>query len=194
MSEEDRARWNARYRELSDPEPVPSPFLVGLEGQLPRRGNAIDVAGGVGGNALWMASRGLDVTLADVSEVALMAAETAAIRAGLPLQTVCKDLEADPFPPGPWDLIVCVYYLWRPIFEAFTQALAPSGQLVVCHPTRSNLQRHERPGPRFLLEDGELPRLVRGLELETYSEGWTSEGRHEARIVARRPPGSPEGD
>ena len=57
---------------------------------------------------------------------------------------------------------------------------------MVVHPTRSNLRRHTRPGPRHLLGDGELPGLVRGLEVLRYEEGWTEQGRHEARLVARR--------
>jgi hypothetical protein len=52
-------------------------------------------------------------------------------------------------------------------------------------PTRSNLERHTRPDPRHLLEDGELPGLVPGLEIVRYEEGWTEQGRHEARLVAR---------
>ncbi len=59
--------------------------------------------------------------------------------------------------------------------------------LVFVQPTKSNLQRHERPSARFLLEDGEVPRLVQGLEILSYEEGWLEEDRHEARIVARKP-------
>ena len=97
------------------------------------------------------------------------------------------------FPPaGPWDLIVCVDFLWRPLLAALPTALAPGGLLAIAHPTRSNLLRHDRPGPRHLLEDGELPGLVGALELLRFEEGWTPEGRHEARLVARRP--DPEAD
>ena len=88
--------------------------------------------------------------------------------------------------PGPWDLIVCVRFLWRPLFAIIPEALSPGGVLVVAHPTRSNLARHERPGPRHLLEDGELPGLVRSLEIVRYEEGWTEENQHDARLVARR--------
>jgi tellurite methyltransferase len=70
MPESDRERWNARYREEAA-IPPPSPFLVGLDALLPRTGRALDVAGGPGRHALWLARRGLDVTLADVSDVAL---------------------------------------------------------------------------------------------------------------------------
>ena len=69
MGEGDRERWNARYLEEAE-TPPPSPFLLALDGVLPRRGRALDVAGGSGRNALWLARRGLDVTLADVSDVA----------------------------------------------------------------------------------------------------------------------------
>ncbi|HEX9052362.1 MAG TPA: methyltransferase domain-containing protein, partial [Anaeromyxobacter sp.] len=81
MGEGDRERWNARYAEEAE-TPAPSPFLLSLDDVLPRRGRALDVAGGSGRNALWLARRGLDVTLADVSDVALARAARAARDAG----------------------------------------------------------------------------------------------------------------
>jgi hypothetical protein len=83
-------------------------------------------------------------------------------------------------------LILCVNFLWRPLFATVPADLTPRGLLVVTHPTRSNLQRHARPGPRHLLEDGELSGLVRDMEVVRSEEGWTEEGRHEARLVAQR--------
>jgi SAM-dependent methyltransferase len=186
MAESDRDRWNARHAGKR-PEP-PSPFLGELSDQLPRTGRALDVAGGSGRNALWLARRGLEVTLADVSDVALDQAAAAARAAGLRLATVRVDLETAPLPAGPWDLLLCTYFLHRPLFATFPAALAPGGLLVVAHATRRNLERHPRPGPDHLLEEGELPGLVRGLEILHCTEGWSEAGRHEARLVARRPP------
>jgi SAM-dependent methyltransferase len=117
------------------------------------------------------ARRGLEVTLADLSGVALELARREAARAGLTLRTLAIDLESEPLPPSPWSLILCVDFLWRPLFESISAALAPGGLLVVVHLTRSNLQRHTRPSPRHLLEDGELSGLVRGLEIVRYEEG-----------------------
>jgi tellurite methyltransferase len=182
----DRERWNERYREERE-APPPSPFLAALDALLPRRGRALDVGGGSGRNALWLARRGLAVTLADVSDVALARASDAARAEGLPLEVVQVDLERAPLPPGPWDLVLCTYFLHRPLYAAFEAALAPGGLLVVAHATRSNLERHPRPGPAHLLEDGELPGLVRGLVILRSEEGWLEEGKHEARIVAQRP-------
>jgi SAM-dependent methyltransferase len=186
MAATDRDRWNARYRE-EEPAGEPSPFVVALEPFLPGRGRALDVAGGGGRNALWLARRGLDVTLADVSDVALAIATGRARSEGLRIETVQVDLEGAPLPPGPWDVVVCAYFLHRPLLAALPAALAPGGLLAVAHATRSNLKVHPRPGPDHVLEDGELPTLVRGLEVVSYEEGWLESGRHEARLVARAP-------
>jgi ubiquinone/menaquinone biosynthesis C-methylase UbiE len=56
--------------------------LTGLDDLLPRRGRALDVAGGTGRHALWLARRGLDTTLADVPQVALEKAAAAASEEG----------------------------------------------------------------------------------------------------------------
>jgi len=186
MAVADRDHWNARHAGKAD-RATHSPFLEELEGLLPRRGRALDVAGGAGGNALWLARRGLTVTLADVSDVALGRAAAAASAEGLRLSTVQIDLEASPLPPGPWDLVLCTYYLQRPLLAAVAAVLAPGGLLVFAHATRKNLERHPRPGPAHLLEEGELAGLVPGLEILRCQEGWSEAGRHEARLVARRP-------
>jgi SAM-dependent methyltransferase len=184
MSEADRQRWNTRY--LGQPTPrEPSAFLRSLADRLPTSGRALDVAGGPGQDALWLARRGLDVTLVDVSDVALQQASEAARAAGVSLRTQRVDLDVEPLPSGPYALVLCQGFLWRPLFAEFPKVLAPGGLLVFAQPTHSNLQRHPHPSARFLLEDGELPRLLQGLEVLSYSEGWTEDGRHEARLVAR---------
>lgn len=186
MSEEDRRRWNTRYREQAAAR-EPSAFLRSLAEQLPTSGRALDVAGGPGHDALWLALRGLDVTLADISDTALERAAEAAREAGVTLNLQRVDLEEEPLPPGPYALVVCLGFLWRPLFPALPGVLAPGGLFVFAQPTRSNLQRHAHPSARFLLEDGELPGLLQGLKVVSYTEGWTEEGRHEARLVATLP-------
>jgi tellurite methyltransferase len=183
MAASDRERWNTKYRE-EEAISQPSSFLAALAGLLPWQGRALDVAGGSGRNALWLLRRGLQVTIADISEVALQRAALAAPG----LQTVRLDLENEPLPAGPWDLILCSHFLHRPLFARCPGLLAPGGCLVIAHPTVSNLQKHPRPGRQFLLEDGELPSLISGLDVLLYEEGWADSGRHEAHLLARKPP------
>ncbi len=185
MGEGDRERWNARWRSGAG-DADPSAFLVELDPLLPRAGTALDVAGGAGRNAVWLARRGLAVTCADVSPVALALARGRASAAGVALRTVVVDLEREPLPRGPFDLIVSVDFLHRPLVAAAADALAPGGLLVMVQATRTNLTRNPHPSARYLLDDGELPGLVGGLRIVRYAEGWF-DGRHEARVLASRP-------
>ncbi|NBD13419.1 class I SAM-dependent methyltransferase [Corallococcus silvisoli] len=188
MSHDDRQRWNERYQQRAPAPREPSAFLRSLEDRLPRTGRALDLAGGPGHDACWLAKRGLDVTLAEISDVALTQAEGLAREAGVALALLRLDLEVEPLPPGPFDLVVCLNYLWRPLFASLPQVLAPGGLFVFAQPTRSNLRKHPHPSARFLLEDGELPTLLQGLQSLSITEDWAEDsGRHEARVLARRP-------
>lgn len=186
MSELDRETWNVRHGEMVA-SGEPSPFLSALDPVLPRSGRALDVAGGRGRHALWLARRGLDVTLVDVSDVALFAAEGEARAAGLRLETLRIDLDVPGrLPAGPWDVLVSFYFLNRALFARYAEVLSPGGWIVVAHPTVENLARHPRPGPDHLLAQGELPRLLSGVEVVSYQEAWSEGGRHEARLVGRK--------
>ena len=178
--EADRERWNAKYREEAATEPAS--FLAALAGRLPVSGRALDVAGGAGRNARWLSQRGLQVTIADISDVGLQRA--AALAPGV--QVARLDLEAEPLPAGPWDLILVSHFLHRPLFAHFPGLLAPGGLLAVAHPTVTNLERNPRPGRQFLLEDGELKRLATGLALLVYEEAWFPSGRYEAHLLAQK--------
>lgn len=181
---DDRDRWNTRYRAG---EEGGTPIMLGRDLFLfPRSGRALDVAGGPGQAAVILAARGMDVTLTDISEVALDLATARAERSGVALEVVETDLTADPLPPGPWDLITCFNYLDRSLFPTMIEALADGGMLAVSMATRSNLERHPRPRAHHLLDDRELPALLGELSVVLYREGWGLDGCHRAEAIARR--------
>ncbi|MDP7397079.1 MAG: methyltransferase domain-containing protein [Lentisphaeria bacterium] len=186
MSPGQREKWNQRYAERGPDATAPCPWLATVESLLPPAGTALDVAGGAGRHAVWLAQRGLTVTIADIADAGLELARRTAAAGNLAISTVAVDLESEPLPAGPWDVILNTAYLHRPLMTQFTGHLKPGGVLVVVHPTHANLERHRHPGARFLLEKNELPTLIRGLDIVRYEEGWL-DGRHEARLVARKP-------
>jgi SAM-dependent methyltransferase len=186
MSQFDREKWNAKYAAGLPMPREPAGVLVGLDRYLPRSGRALDVAGGAGRHGIWLAQRGLDVTIADISPLGLARAREDAAAVGVHIATLETDLELDPFPSGPWDLIASVCYLMRPLYAVYPRVLAPGGILAIVQPTKTNLQRHDKPPADFLLDDGELPQLVAGLDVVHYEEGWLIDGRHDAVVVARR--------
>lgn len=186
MPSRDRDKWNDRYRQTDGEAKSPSPFLTSMAPMLPRSGRALDIAGGAGQNALWLAKRGLEVTLADISEEALNLAGHEALRRDLSLLQVEIDLEESPLPAGPWDLITGFCYLQRSLFPAMCDEIAEGGLLLYCQPTKTNLLRWPSPSAAYLLDEGELRQLASPLEILHYEEGWTDELRHEARLVGRK--------
>ena len=184
----DHDRWQTRY-EVGSPFPTqPSQVVTALANRLPKGGRALDVAGGAGRHAVWLAQQGLNVTLCDLVPNALARTEELAARAGVTVDTMLLDAESDPLPDGPWDVILSFHFLHRPLFGQWQERLTSGGVLIFVQPTVRNLEKHERPPRRFLLEEGELARLVEdsGLEVLHLEEDWLSDGRHEACVVARR--------
>src|SRR5262245_21332034 len=127
MSAADREKWDRKYAATDAAPSEPSAVLLGLERYLPARGRALDIAGGAGRNALWLAQREMDVTLADISPVGLAIARQRAADAGLRLATVEIDVREDQLELGAFDLVVSVCFLWRPLLAQLTHLLAPDG-------------------------------------------------------------------
>lgn len=174
-----REHWDERHAAKAGPG-EPSAFVtVELAPLLPDAGRAIDVAGGRGRHSTWLADLGWEATLVDFSPEALDAIADERIT------TVEADLESDLFPEGPWDLILVVHYLDRELFPTMRTHLADNGLLAFSIATERNLERHARPSPAYLLALGEAPHLVEGMRVLHYAEGWSVEGRHEARVVAK---------
>jgi tellurite methyltransferase len=188
--EDEKTRWNARYSAGSHSGSSPDEFLVTafaefLAGEVP--GYALDLAGGAGRHALWLARRGWRVKLIDVSDVALRLAEQRArepaagtITAEVGDLTSSPDLGEDQF-----DLILVFYYLQRDLFPALIRALKPRGFLI--YRTYTIEQRRFAGGPsdpRYLLEANELRQAFESLQVLHYRETVTDKGT--AELVARK--------
>ena len=185
MSEVERAHWNYRYSHngwITEP----AAFLLEVAHHFPEGSRILDVGGGSGRNAIWLAQRGHDVTIADISDVGLDLARRAAVEAGVDVATLQVDFDTDPMPPGPWDALIDFHFINRSLFPAFRGVLRSGGLLVFCRATMENLERHERPPRPYLLGVGEGWQLLEGWELVVAREGWSVEDRHEFEALARK--------
>jgi len=113
-------------------------------------GRALDLAGGEGRNAIWLAEQGWDSELVEFSAVALEKAAAIAHHRGVALRTTLADVTASPA-LEPADLVL-VCYLQLPT-ESLAAALrhaatlvAPGGTLLVIAHERDNLE-HGYGGP-----------------------------------------------
>lgn len=190
----DRERWNARWREQAGELAPPAAFVVEHTALLPSAGRALDVAGGAGRHTVWLARAGLDVTMIDVSDVALERAERRAVAAKVAgrVKFLRIDLTepgpAGDLPTGPFAVIVMFHYLDRARRDAIAALLDDGGLVIACQPTVRNLERHQHPSKDYLVGEGELRAWAEalGLEVVVSREGWNAEGRHEAELIARR--------
>jgi SAM-dependent methyltransferase len=174
---------------------APSEWLVTHHELLPPYGRALDVACGHGRNAVWLAQHGFDTTAVDRNPPLVDALATRARADGLPLTARALDLEAAGVTLGDelYDVVVVVHYLHRPLFPALLASLRPGGVLVYETFTVAQAARGRPTNPAFLLEPGELARLVAPLEILAAREG-DYEGRMVSSVVARMatPSASPD--
>lgn len=168
-------------------EGVPAEWLVMHRVLLPPAGSALDVACGRGRHSSWLATQGFTVTALDRNPGDIESVNRTAHSRGLAITGQVADLESGDIDLGRerFDVIVAVHYLHRPLFPSLIASLRFGGVLVYETFTRDQALRGKPTNPAFLLEPGELVRLVSPLEVLASREGDFG-GRCVASVVARR--------
>jgi SAM-dependent methyltransferase len=195
LSDREDVSWNARHSRRNA-LPSPDPWLVSAAPVLARGlpGPALDLACGLGQNALWLARLGLDVVGVDESPEGIQRARDEARRTGLAARfEVCRLEAGAPLSGrwgGPWGGIFVFHFLDRALFDTLARDLNPQGFLVykthLAHPLRAPGSRPRRPD--YLLRPGELINSFAQLEVLAYRE-WAEGGNAFAALLARKPQG-----
>ena len=185
-----RERWNRKYRESPDSWREPDPFLLRAFSEyirplFPLGGHALDLAGGAGRHAIWLAKQGWKVALIDIANAGIeLARENAGSLASL-VDFVEDDLSRFQAPQAQFDLVLAFFYLERRSFPEIVKAVRPGGLLIYKTLTRGQLELAGGPkDPAYLLEEGELPRLAAGLQVLFYREQIADKAT--AELVARK--------
>ncbi len=179
MPHPDQQKWDRRYLD-SDAESRAATVLKDNLHLLPKTGQALDLACGLGGNALLLAEQGLNVDAWDISPVAIDKLSEKAEGMSLAAKVVNitpKALQANAF-----DVIVVSYFLDREIAPAIIKALKPGGLLF--YQTFNQNQLGRGPGnPAYRLQENELLRLFAPLTVRFYREEQASD---EAMLIAQK--------
>lgn len=131
-----QADWDQRYGDAPMWSGNPNGTLVKETGGM-RPGRALDVGAGEGGDALWLAEHGWDVTASDISLRALERVDAEATRRGLRVGCQHADANAlDPFEAGAFDLVSAQYASLPRTPDGrgvrnLLDAVAPGGTLLV---------------------------------------------------------------
>ena len=193
MTATDRDRWNAKYAATGDARWNPPDDWLLKHAQQQPIGNAMDLACGLGHNAIWLAQQGWQVEAVDISAVGLALAAKLAMNVGASDVTwIAADLDAFEPQPTSYDLIAVFRFLDRQRLPRLIEcALKPGGLLVYETFSQGQLSRRDNhlKNPQFALQPGELPLLFPNLTVVGHEELDLPE-RSVARFAARKPLGT----
>jgi SAM-dependent methyltransferase len=131
-----RALWDLKYEHGLPSLTTPDPFFVSayenfVRPSLANPGIALDLAGGLGRHALWLADRKWRVTVVDVSAVAIGKLRKAADRSNVELDLLTLDTATYEFGSERFDLVVLFYHLDRSLFPKIMCSMNVGG-FVIC--------------------------------------------------------------
>jgi SAM-dependent methyltransferase len=186
MAGQDRLRWDQVYRDRQDePYPPPAPLLFEFTPPISDEAEhrALDLAGGVGQNGLWLSAQGYLVDIVDISRVALLRAQAEAARRQLHnINLYPVDLDDVRLDASTYE-IACVFrFLKRDLFPQLRACIRPGGRII--YETFNQRYRRLVPefNPSFLLEVGELAGVFADWRILH-----NVETNHISRLVAIKP-------
>jgi SAM-dependent methyltransferase len=171
----DAAAWNARYESAELVWGVAPNRFVEQEVAALAPGRALDLACGEGRNAIWLASRGWQVTAVDFADVAIAKGRRLAAAEGraIGVDWVVADVTRWQPPAGAQFDLVLIAYLQLPgtdreqALATAARAVAPGGTLLfVAHDRRNIGDGHGGPqDPSVLYRADEVVAALEGFEV-----------------------------
>ena len=162
-------KWDKRYSHSQRPGDY-CRILKEYSHLLPKQGCSLDLACGLGANALHLAKLGLESHGWDISPVALNRLQEFADSRGLKVTTLQRDIENQPPPGNCFDVIVVSQFLHRPLCARLVNALKPNGLLFYQTFNIHRPSNHGPNNPAYLLACNELLSLFSELTIRAYEE------------------------
>jgi len=133
LSITEKMKWGEKYRCNSEnkiPQKLQNKWLEKWS-IFPDSARILDLASGLGANALYMASQGKNVVAIDIAEDALFALKKNASSKKLNLDLVVADLDLFFLPENYFDGVICFYYLNRKLFGEIRKSLKSGGLFIM---------------------------------------------------------------
>lgn len=163
-------KWDAIYQNVTTANLLPAEILTEYHFLLPPSGDALDLACGLGANAVFLAQQGLRTQAWDISSVALQKLQQYSDLQRLAIDVRLVDIRAEDLPVSTFDVIVISRFLDRSLSDAIIAALKPGGLLIYQTFTVEKLSNEGPRNPAFLLQANELLQLFAPLRLVVYRE------------------------
>lgn len=151
------SKWDLRY--LKEPPNKKPLALLERYYTLSPNTKALDLACGMGRNAIFLASKGFSVDALDNSKVAI-----SHLSATKGINATLQDLSTYAIPPSAYGLICKSHFLQRELFLGIIDGLVKNG--VFIFETFLKDSSIENPvSERFLLQEGEVEQIFSPLEI-----------------------------
>lgn len=186
MSRDDLERWEQRYAAPgSDLHKGPHALLQRHAPAFQPGRRALELACGLGRDAVWLAEQGWTVDAVDISFTALRLGRALLhSRGAVGVNFVQADLDHFPVPRGRYDLVCVFRFLDRQLFAAIREAVRPGGLVIYETLNVRRLIDSPTTSPDHMLALGELPGYFPGWEVIE-----TAEPAFYSGFVGRRPTG-----
>jgi SAM-dependent methyltransferase len=174
--EHEREKWNQRYVEGTHGTLPPDRLLIDafdryIEPLFPDGGRALDIAGGTGRHAIFLAAKGWKVRLTDIAETGIENARENAGSVATQIEFRVEDLTRFRGSDASYDVILVFFFLRREMFGELVQALNPGGLLIFKGYTRDQAKFGGGPtNPDYLFGENELLDSFRELRVLHYAE------------------------
>lgn len=203
MPDRDQQNWNQRYLAGEFGFREPDPFVMGAhknylqpllrENSSSNADAGLDLAGGAGHHAVWLAQQGWRMTLADWSEPALEIAKEKAAANSLTLQivqgTALDVVSQFARQEHRFGFLLVSFFLDRAVLPWLPKILLPGGLLLYRTYTEDNERLGNPRGPRdpqHLLRSQELLEIYRGMRILHYNETVAQTQKGVAELISQQ--------
>lgn len=191
MIKSNKNKWDLRYIDADHVQYPVADVLTENAYLLPQSGNALDIACGIGANAVFLASHGLRTDAWDSSSVAIKKLNDYACGKKLPLAPKVLQIKPTDLKPAFYDVIVVSKFLNRDLCVNIVHSLKPSGLLFYQTFTQEKTTLQGPKSPKYLLSKNELLKLFGNLHIVYYREngklGKISKGiRNQALFIGQK--------
>lgn len=160
MSQEDYTYWENWYKHNpTHTPPPPNPLLFEFVPPLfeARAYRALEVACGIGHNALWIAKQGYQVDAVDISPTAIGMGMGFQQRFGShKVRFLAADVETAPLPHNTYDVVVVLNFVRPTLVATLRACIRPGGRILYEAYNLDYLKREPQYNPDALFRIGEL--------------------------------------
>jgi SAM-dependent methyltransferase len=154
--------WDEIYADGIGFNTRPAKVLIdAVSGVTP--GKALDIGMGQGRNAVFLATKGWDVTGVDLSAEGVKIAARSAAAASVRVNGIVEDIHTYDLGRERWDLIALIYMEERGLMDAIKAALKPGGRVVIEYFHEDSNDYFPHPIKGFAT--GELERIFAGYQI-----------------------------